>query len=457
MQTIDLVFRELRFRRLSFSLTLLSVTVAVAVLVAAQALMRSDEIQTKKLLDHKCELFQKAIGEREDQVAAAGRELNDEIRRQMLGLGFNVLIVPESQDLSELHLSGALSATMPESYVDDLANSRIISVNHLLPTVTGRIQIVHGDHRAQAIVQGTRGEVPIMHRGSKKPLLEAVPAGKAVLGSALQQELSCEVGETIHLLDENFDGQFEVARVHSERGSADDVTVWINLAEAQQLLGLENLIHAILALECECAGDRISQIRQEITSVLPGTKVVEKYSKALARAEARAKVKTSAERALQQERDSGAAALDAEKQMRWRIEQQHTALANILVPCVMVACAVWIIVMALSNVRQRTAEIGIFSAIGLLTKQIFFVFLARYAIIGLIGGLLGALVGLVVGVTLGGTPVSIDSLRQLCDSKTLLTLLLTAPLGAAVFSIISSWLPIMHELRKDPAEMLNSE
>ena len=53
MRTIDLVLRELRFRRLSFSLTLLSVSVAVAALVAAQALMRSDEIHTQKLLDSK--------------------------------------------------------------------------------------------------------------------------------------------------------------------------------------------------------------------------------------------------------------------------------------------------------------------------------------------------------------------------------------------------------------------
>ena len=353
MRTIDLVLRELRFRRLSFSLTLLSVSVAVAALVAAQALMRSDEMQTQKLLDSKYALIQEAIAAREQQVATAGHELNDEIRKQMLGLGFNVLIVPESQDLSELHLSGSLSATMPESYVD-----------HLLPTVTGRMQLRHGEHSVEAIVQGTRGEVPIMHRGLKKPILEAVPPGNAVLGHALQRKLGCEVGNTIRLLDR----QFEVAHVHSERGSADDVTIWINLATAQQLLGLENLVHAILALECKCAGDRISQVRQEITSILPGTKVVEQYSKALARAEARAKVKTAAERALQQERENGAATLEAEKQMRWNIEQQHAALANVLVPCVMVACVVWIIVMTLSNVRQRRAEIGIFRAIGLRTK-----------------------------------------------------------------------------------------
>ena len=42
-------------------------------------------------------------------------------------------------------------------------------------------------------------------------------------------------------------------------------------AKLQQMLGMENLVNAILALECNCATvDRIAELRGEIAKVLPG-------------------------------------------------------------------------------------------------------------------------------------------------------------------------------------------
>ena len=144
---------------------------------------------------------------------------------------------------------------MPESYVDKLANSDIVTVNHLLPSVTRRIAWPEQDR--DVILVGTRGEVPIMHRGLKKPMLEAVAPGKIVVGYDIHKDLGLSEGDTLALMGR----EFTVSTLHPQRGSEDDVTMWIDLKQAQQMLGLENLIHAILALECECAGDRISVVR----------------------------------------------------------------------------------------------------------------------------------------------------------------------------------------------------
>ena len=122
------------------------------------------------------------------------------------------------------------------------------------------------------ILQGTRGEVPILHADPKKPLLEAVPPGKIVLGHQVAQRAQLKPDDKVRLLGR----EFAVLKTQAERGTADDTTVWIHLAEAQELLGRRNLIDAILALECHGAGERLPAIRQEISGLLPGTQVMER-------------------------------------------------------------------------------------------------------------------------------------------------------------------------------------
>ena len=424
MSVWRLVLREMKHRKGNFVLSLLSVTVAIACLVGAQTLLRSDEIQTETILATRQTEVESAIANREEAVAAAGAELEDFVRKQMLELGFNVLIVPENQDLSELHLNGTLTETIPESYVDKLANSNIVTINHLLPSVTKRVTWPEKD--IEVIVHGTRGEVPIMHRALKKPLLDAVPPGTMVVGYQVHSKLGLKTDDKVTLLGR----EFSVTTLHPERGSTDDVTVWIDLAEAQELLGMQNVINAILALECGCTGDRISEIRAEIAGILPGTVVIEKHSQALTRAESRAKAKVVAEDALKAEQEAGQAALVRESKSRADIESQRADLVGILVPLVLVGCALWIGFLALGNVRQRNGEIGILRAIGLSSNQVLAIFLIKAALIGVIGGLIGTVVGLVIGIQFGGLAPSGETWQRLFEASAVATTVaLTLPVA----------------------------
>ncbi|MDP6208857.1 MAG: hypothetical protein QGG01_11140, partial [Roseibacillus sp.] len=249
-----MIWREIAFRKLNFGLALFSVSAAVACLVGTLTLLQADERRTDRLL-----------AEKEAEVAKAGAGLEDAIRRITKGLGFNVIILPEDQNLNEMHLEGSLSKQMPEEYVHRLAKSKIVTVNHLLPTVMKKL--TWPETGLSVVLYGIRGEVPLQHRDLKKPLLDTVPEGTMNIGHHVSQKLGLRQGDETVLLDQ----KFSVGKVHGERGNIDDGTVWINLAKAQELLGMQNLIHAIQALECHCAGDRISQIRAEIAGILPGT------------------------------------------------------------------------------------------------------------------------------------------------------------------------------------------
>jgi ABC-type lipoprotein release transport system permease subunit len=301
------------------------------------------------------------------------------------------------------------------------------------------------------VLVGTRGEVPILHRGMKKPLLDAVAPGQMVVGYEIHQKLGLKAGDQA-----TFRGRdFTISKLHPERGSVDDVTVWIDLGAAQEILGLENLIHGILALECECAGDRISQVRSEIQGILPGTKVVERYSQAVARAEARTQAKTTALAALAQQEQAGKETLEREAASRRELEDQHEALAAVLAPVVILAAAIWVGLLALSNVRQRREEIGVLRAIGVTSRSVLSVILGRAALLGLAGALLGVGLGLAaMPVTADLSPLAIRELLPIDNvSWTLILSFVVAPLLAAA----ASWLPALAAARQDPAFVLQGE
>ena len=129
--------------------------------------------------------------------------------------------------------------------------------------------------------------------------MEAVPPGTMVLGHELHRSLKLKKGDKVPLMDKTF----TVHQLQPEKGNNDDITIWINLAEAQRLLGKEGRINAILALECGCEADRLSVIRADVAKILPDTQVIEFASQAIARAEARNRAEAESKAALLQEEE----------------------------------------------------------------------------------------------------------------------------------------------------------
>ncbi|MDA7644998.1 ABC transporter permease [bacterium] len=425
MSIWKLILREIFYRKGNFAMALLSVTAAVSCLIGTLTLLRVDQARTDELL-----------AEKEATVELAGSELVDAMRKITKGLGFNVVILPEDQDLNEMHLEGSLSKSMPEEYVDRLAKSDIVTINHLLPTVMKKLTWPEKDF--PVIVYGTRGEVPIQHRDLKKPLLDAVPQGKMIVGFEVGEKLGLSVGDDVVLLG----ADFSIAKKHPQRGTVDDSTVWINLAQAQDLFGMKNLVHAIQALECYCVGDRITEIRKEIAGILPGTQVIERGQPALARAEARGTAKESAE-----------ASLNQEKEAREDLRRQREQFAAILVPVALLASAMWIGFLAFANVRQRRYEVGVLRSIGYGTSHILGLFLGKSLLVAMVGAAIGSIVGFFIGVESGSNTLA---------SSEILNLFTPIHLGIAFvlaifLSVAGSWIPAVMAVRQDPALILQGD
>jgi hypothetical protein len=430
MSLWHLVAREILFRKLPFALAVGSVIMAVGCLVAELNLLSAHDRATERLVAQKEAETAARMEAFEKETAATMRQLEDDYRKIMLALGFNVLILPKDQKLSDLLSDDLVTAYMPEDYADRLAQSRVVSINHLLPTLQQKLK--WPEQKRPIILAGVRGEVPILHADPKKPLLQPVPPGCAVLGHELHENLELQVGDRITLLGR----EFKVHRLHPPRGNKDDITVWINLAEAQELLERKGQINAILALECNCAPDRLDRVREEIAGILPDTQVIELAGPAKARADARNR---AAAHAAEERRKIAAWAdevVGAEKAARARLRQEQEAFAGVLVPLALAGCIVWVGALALANVRERRAEIGILRALGLGRGHVLALFLSKAALVGLLGAAAGYLAG---------------SLPEGRFDPLLLAAVLAA---APVLCGLASGVPALLAARQDPAVVL---
>lgn len=407
-----------------------AVTVAIGSLTGSLTLLQVHDLQTHKILT-----------EKEEETKKKMAMLQDEMRKATLKLSFNLLILPKQQSIRDLHIKGYPSEYMPEEYVTRLANSGIVLVRHFLPSLQERIK--WPEKKRTITLVGTRGEVPNLHKNPRVPLVEQVPLGTIVLGFGLHRSLGLKIGDKVKLLDR----EFTVRECYEERGSKDDFTAWIHLREAQELLDKEGLINAILALECLCArtGDLLGSIRREIEQILPGTQVIEKGTKALARAEARASVGQEAK-----------AAVERERHHREQMRSEREDFAAVLVPLVMVACAVWIGLLGFNNVRDRKTEIAIQRALGFRAGQIMLLFLSKSLIMGLLGGALGLFAGLGFGRWLGLVlEGDIEGIAAMGLPNP--GLLLLALFAAPMLTVISGWIPAIIAAQQDPVTVLREK
>ncbi len=424
MRILGLAFREMRHRWLGAVLGTLSIAAAAGCLAAALAALRHHDLVTFGIL---------AMKERELSERLAIYE--DDVRKITKDMGFNVLILPKDVDLARFYVDEAQEHFMPEEYARKLAESKVATINHVLPSLQQRVR--WPEKERTVLLMGVLGEVWIKAKG-QKPILEAVPPGKIWLGHELHAGLSLKPGDRVAFMGR----EFTVDKCQSARGGKEDVTVWMNLREAQELLGRQGRINAILALECNCSSvDRLGEIRAEIARILPDTQVIEFKTVALARAEARNRAAAMAREEIAREREA-----------RGRLGLEKERLAGIVVPLVWLAGGVWIGFLALANVRERRVEIGLLRALGVGTASILALVLARAKLIGLAGAVLGYAAGLAAAVLWSPGP----EMRRAAEENSLAGPIALVLLAAPALAAVAAWIPAALAARQDPAEALRA-
>ncbi len=404
-----LIWQEM-LHRLGSSLALVAIMALAAGSIAAQLLLLQEHTRRTEQL----------LAQKGRELKGMMAQLEDDYRKIMLKLGFNLLILPEGVHPVDLYDPQATPHFLPEEYASRLANSKLATINHVLPTLTQPIEWPEMGRRI--VLVGAPGEVYIQSAG-QKPLQAKIPVGQMMVGHELWRDGKLKVGATVQLHGQTF----QVVTLLPAKGNWDDLTVWIDLKTAQELLGRKGQINAIMGLECACEPDRLVRIRAEIGRLIPGVQVLELSSSAITRAEARNRAATQAEASIRQEQE-----------YQVRLLRQRESFAAILIPVVISVAIIMTLTLMLLNVRQRRYEIGLFRAIGFRQRQILALFLGK--------ALAVAVPGVVLGVAGGICMVPGATFER--------AVWLWTPLGILGVSLLAAWLPALLASQEEPAPLL---
>ncbi len=427
MNVFRLSVREIAHRKLSFGLGLASVMIAVGVLVGAVTMLSGHDLRTEQV-----------IAQKEAETREEMTRMEDDYRRIMKDMGYNVLIVHGDQSLEELQRLGYPTHYMPEDYAQRLADEKVASLNHLLPLLEERVSWPETER--EVLLTGVRGQVPIYDamKSKRPPIMDPVEAGDIKLGSDLAEDLGLSEGDTVTMRG----AELTVREVYGRRGTQDDVTAWVSLQQAQEWMGRPGQINGILALECICSVDEIGSIEEHVRAILPDAQVYEFSSLLVARSLARQRAAETHEKAIEQEMF-----------YRASLREERRAFASVLVPVAALGAAAWVMFLMMANVRERRAEIGILRAIGVSTHKIQYAFVLKAVLMGVAGGILGLIAGVIGGAWLSEVPPGAEGFGTIIDAR----LLVGALVGAPILAALASWLPARNAARQDPAIVLQEE
>lgn len=444
MTGIKLVFKEISHRKSHFGLSLLAVTAAATLFVAGPTVIDGYRRETEVRMAQLAARTSAELSEVRKKTEAELRYMEDETRKLMRDMGFNLMIVHRDTDMSDFWSSDFSTVEMPQEYVDRLAKARGLTlVTHLVATLQRKIDW----NQRKVLVVGYLPETTQTHLGEKAPMGYNIEAGTVYLGHELGA--ARKVGETVDILG----AQFRIARILREQGSKEDITIAMRLEDAQRILKKPGKINQILALGCRCAGERLPQIRKQLGAALPETRITEFRSIALARAEQRDLVKKERENMLAQMAADHKSLLAATETSRRNLQGKIESLVSIVTPLVIVACAFWVGLLSLANVRERRTEIGVFRALGVGSVKVGAIFLGKAALLGVLGGMIGFAVGFWLARILGVHVLDVAS-EQLAVQKDLIW---WTVLGAPLLSAMASYLPTLTAIVQDPAAILCEE
>jgi len=396
LNTFGLVLREIGRRKAGFTLACGAVALAAAGVVFTQTLSTA---------------------------------FNDALRRITMQMGRNIAVVPTGADAAALASGESGSLTMDVAQVEKLAASNVPAEHYM-----GKLQVrLTAEQGGPGILTGITADVGSVGRAKgspKSPMGFEVKPGECVLGAAAAERLGekGKPGARLTLMGR----EFCVAAVPGKGGGkprdcvppvgpVDDLRIFVNIADAQALLGAPGKIHTIDALGCVCpiggSANYLKDIEKQIEKTLPGTRAVTYVSIASARLTAR----------------QGA-----------ELTQQLTVGALGLLALLVVAFYL------LADVRERRAELGMFLAVGFSPGRLAALFLMKLLLVAVIGAALGFAVGTVGALEIDPSRMGLVGIRPAVDWMTAVW----AAAGALGISALAGLLPIISAAMTDPADVL---
>jgi len=345
-----------------------------------------------------------------------GRASANETRKLMLELGQNLRIIPKETQMDEFWVTGFSELTMPQDYMNRFAEKSGYCYTHLTATLHRKIQW----RDKTVILTGIMPEVFPPDKSLQKPMVFSVKPGTAYIGAELAAGLWLHENESIDIAGV----PLKVVKTLTFQGSIDDIRIYCHLDDVQAILNLPGQINEIKALECMCysatGADPLAAAQKQLKDLLPEGKVLLLNGIAQIRIKQRTSI---------------------QKHMKF-------VMSGMFIGC---GCVIGIL--AMMNVRDRKAEIGLLRVLGYQGTGISLLFLGKALVVGILGATAGYFVGTQLALTYGADIFPVTAKAIAADRSLLTDVLIWAP----GFVIISSCLPMVMAMTSDPAILLREE
>jgi putative ABC transport system permease protein len=242
----------------------------------------------------------------------------------------------------------------------------------------------------------------------QRKVIDSLGEYDCLLGSDVASKLNLKEGSSLEIKGT----KLKVSSILPQTGTVDDGRIFVHLRTAQKILGKKGVINAIEIMGC-CAA--ISEgLLGNLRNILPDTKI------------------TTINHIVQTQ-----------------VKTNNTMakfsviflIIIILVGGISIGNYMW------SNVEERKKEIGSLLAMGASPQNIYYIFIGKALILGVVGGVAGYVLGTLAGMILG---------PQIADVKVLPVPLLFvwALLIAVGVSVVASYFPARRAAKIDPALIL---
>ena len=438
-----LLCAEIWHRKLNVALSLFALAIAATLFVTGPTLLQGYQVESqRRLAAMQLETEQELIA-LQTRTQQQLSQLDTDTKRVMRDLGFNLRIVHRDTDLDQLY-ANFVSFDMPEEYVTRLANSNAVTkVAHLVASLRQKIEW----QGKQRLVVGFAPEATQSHAEKKSPMGLRIERGTVVLGSLVGA--GHVVGDQIEVLGKSL----EVAAILPEHGRAEeDIAICMHLADAQELLQKPGKISEILALGCKCqTANRAEELMAQLEAVLPEAKVTEQRLSAIAREDQRKLVERHNSRLIQDYAANRADIMQQEQEHRAGMAASLSKVSAILTPVIVLACGLWVGLLAWSNVRERRTEIGLLRALGKSSFDVAGLFLGKAMLLGLMSGVIGCALGYGLARWLAASLLAAAA----ADFTPPLFAVASVLIGTPLVAILASYLPTLAAVRQDPAVVLS--
>lgn len=351
-------------------------------------------------------------------------------------LGANIMVLPQGATVDDYYSADVDAPTFPEVYVERIATSMIPGVDNMSPKLSRRIEIDGSSAILTGILpanelaskpiwqaSGLMGAelelacAPSLNKESslteddlkaQRKVVDSLGSSEVWIGNLVAERLNLEPGSSLPIKGRTF----QVTHVLPETGTVDDNRIFAHLHTAQQLLGINGQISNIEIMGCcsEISDGLLGKLR----NILPDTRIT----------------------------------------TIGHIVNTQIETNTLMAKVALVLLVIIILVGSFSignymwaNVEERRREIGTLITIGWGRRHIYWLFLAKAIILGLVGGVLGYVTGTVSAVILG---------PYLAGLKIgpVIGYFWWSILVAIVISLAGSWYPTYRAARIDPAVIM---